>query len=552
MHATAGKQQPIRGSVRARLLELRRRSDLLLYAPLGIAAIYALALLVNAGEVIGWVYLDGDAASAMVIAELIDDAPPERTVYFSNYPWYETLWFMQATRGLPAHREIWEAGPIVAAFAAFAALSWSAYRTLGPWAAATVLALLVCMGAFARSTFFMPNAHGHTAVHVVILAVAFVWAVRRADRWSPWGLGALALGLGLVTAPGVASDRLMVVAGVAPLLLGAVALPFLLQGRAYVRLAASFLAASLIAVGLGRVITNAMEEDRVEPFDFKVNFLADGDLFLNMELFVRGLANLAGGDFFGAPVRPGTVLDFTRASLVLIAFGVALVLVRRWTRTLRREQEPTPPRAAQIAYTLFWGLALLGPIAAFLISDAPVDDNSGRYLITSYMAAAALLPLAAAGGSWRRWAVVAGASVFAVVGTWKLVDNPAPNNSGFVGGKDVAALQDFARSEGLQRGYGDFWTAANVTWASRLDLEVFPLRACNTTRRYCRHNVHVITTWYDPKPGKSFLLVDSRQQRDVSGPDPSHGDPLEVRTFGQLTAYVYPYDIASRLAPPPP
>jgi hypothetical protein len=126
-----------------------------------------------------------------------------------------------------------------------------------------------------------------------------------------------------------------------------------------------------------------------------------------------------------------------------------------------------------------------------------------------------------------------------------------PNEENFVEEADVAALEDFARSEGLKRGYGDFWTAANVTWASEVDLEVFPLRWCNIDFYYCPHNVHVITTWYEPGTDRSFLLVDAEQQEYVNGPDPLHGPPEQVRRFGQLTAYVYPYDIASRLGPPP-
>jgi hypothetical protein len=537
---------------REALSALRRRPDLLLFAPLALAALYLLVLLVQAVDVVRWLYLDGDAASALVIAELVDDAPPERTVYMSNYPWYETLWFMEATRGLPGHRQIWELAPILATLLAFAAVGWSALRTIDRWAGATVFAVLVALGEFARLAFFTPNWHGHTAVHVAIVGVVFVWAVQRAEGLSRWGLVALAVGLGVVTAPGVASDRLTLVAGVAPLVLAAVALPVLLRGRAYVWLAASFVAAAVIALVGGAGLVEVMERDRVEPFDFDVRFVAGTELLLNVQLFLESLGNLAGGDFFGEPFGPYSGTEFLRACIFVLALGVVFVLLRRWVQSARSEPAAVTRDPALTAYTIFWGLALLGPVAAFLLSSVPEDQTGGRYLLSSYIAAAALLPLAALGDGWRRWAVTAGAVVFVAAGAAQLAVKPSPNEAeGYVERGDVEALEEFARSQGLKRGYGDFWTAANVTWASGVDLEVFPVRTCNVDFVYCPHNVHVITTWYQPQEGRSFLLVDRNQQEYVNGPDPLHGAPEEVRTFGQLTAYVYPYDIARRLGPAP-
>jgi hypothetical protein len=535
----------------AKLSALRRREDLLLFGPLALAGLFALVLLVNAQEVIAEIYRDADAASAMVISDLIDDAPPDRTVLFSNYPWYEGLWFMELTRGLPAHREIWEAAPIVAAFLAFAAVAWSALRTLGPWAGATVFALLVALGTFGRLTFFAPNWHGHTAVHVAIIGVTFVWAVRRASAFPRWGPSALALGLGAVTAPGL-TDRLLLVAGIAPLVLAAVTLPFVVPGRPYVRLSLSFLAASIIAIVGGKAITEIMEDERVVSPGLDVNFLGGQEFVSNAQLFVEALSHLGGGNFFGDTIDAYTISEFVRASLVIAGFGVAFHVVRRWVESWRSGAATAATDPPLAAYTLFWGFALLGPVAVFLLSTVPEDANSGRYLVSSYIAAAALLPLT--GLTNRKWrlGVTACAAVFIAVGTYQLIHKSAPNEDGYVQGADLGALRQFARAEGLEQGYGDFYVAANVTWGSHLDLKVFPLRPCNGKFRYCRHHLHVITTWYRPRQRRSFLLVDARQQRYVNGPDPAHGKPSKVRTFGQLTAYVYPYDIASALTPASP
>ena len=147
--------------------------------------------------------------------------------------------------------------------------------------------------------------------------------------------------------------------------------------------------------------------------------------------------------------------------------------------------------------------------------------------------------------------MTAGAALFVAAGTAQLAVKAAPNETErYVEHGDVAALESFARSEGLKRGYADFWVAANVTWASGLDLEVFPIRACQVTLRYCPHNVHMITIWYRPTDGRSFLLLDPNQAEYLNGLDPLWGPPSEVRTIGQLRAYVYPYDIARRFGPP--
>lgn len=50
-----------------------------------------------------------------------------------------------------------------------------------------------------------------------------------------------------------------------------------------------------------------------------------------------------------------------------------------------------------------------------------------------------------------------------------------------------------------------------------------------------------------------MLIVDHGIQLSlVSAPDPAFGPPLVTATIGDLTAYVYPYDIAERFTGKPP
>src|SRR3954452_16686128 len=97
--------QPAARGRRAGAAALVRRHWGLL--PFVAAGIYLLVVLLQLGPLLGWAFHNSDAAAGPVIGSLIGDAPANRDVWLGNYPWYESLWFMAATKGLPAHRQIW-------------------------------------------------------------------------------------------------------------------------------------------------------------------------------------------------------------------------------------------------------------------------------------------------------------------------------------------------------------------------------------------------------------------------------------------------------------
>ena len=77
---------------------------------------------------------------------------------------------------------------------------------------------------------------------------------------------------------------------------------------------------------------------------------------------------------------------------------------------------------------------------------------------------------------------------------------------------------------------------------------MYPVSVCDQGAHLCPFDLHVISSWYTPRPStRSFLLTDPRLPL-VPAPTPGLGRPSAVYRVGRLTMYVYPYDIASRFA----
>ena len=105
------------------------------------------------------------------------------------------------------------------------------------------------------------------------------------------------------------------------------------------------------------------------------------------------------------------------------------------------------------------------------------------------------------------------------------------------------------RREGLTRGYAPFWDAQSLTWQSGMRLLVAPVHTCHPPRGrdLCRDNFFTIDSWYDERPGPSFLIVDPAGGLWTKPPH-ALGRPTEAHHFGSnVTVYVYPYDIARQI-----
>ena len=186
--------------------------------------------------------------------------------------------------------------------------------------------------------------------------------------------------------------------------------------------------------------------------------------------------------------------------------------------------------------------------AGFIVSSTPVDIFSDRYLVGLIYAAAALVPLLAAESLARRLALAACASVFAFTGLLLLQQGQGSANIGNFPSDGVSGqLARIAHREHLTTGYAGYWDAAPITWATHFQVRVYPIFACGTG--LCPFSIHYISSWYTPRAGIHTFLVSDPTQPVAAPPVPSLGKPIAVHRIGELTMYVYPYDIASRFQP---
>jgi hypothetical protein len=267
---------------------------------------------------------------------------------------------------------------------------------------------------------------------------------------------------------------------------------------------------------------------------------------------------LAGGRISVPDLDVQNVLIFTSGSLVLIALILVLDQARRIAGRMSIRERMTD---SALAYVAFWSGSLVSTSLVFVLTDAPKDALSGRYLLAGYAAIAALLPLVATRSSRTRPIVTAGVCVFALIAAYQAIRRPfnvitSPEQSiRFPGPSTAGELAQFARHEHVTHGYGGYWDAEELTWGTNFRVLIRPVRVCSGADSYplCYPQLGMISSWYTPRPKtRSLLVVDSlgTSYDGVLGRDPALGKPLSARRLGDIRVYVYPYDIASRIRNP--
>ncbi len=152
--------------------------------------------------------------SPLVIAELFSDRAGGHVIT-SNFPWYSTLIFEEATKWLPAHRQIWELAPLLLALLSIALMSWSALRVAGRWAAALTAVILLCAGPAVLELMFWLTDHTPTWYSPALLAAFLVLLTdsRLSIGWLP--LTVITLFIGAVVGIDLATDKELFAGGTA-------------------------------------------------------------------------------------------------------------------------------------------------------------------------------------------------------------------------------------------------------------------------------------------------------------------------------------------------
>jgi hypothetical protein len=524
------------------------------WAPLLIAAVYLVTLAVQFNRLLASTYLGADVASAPVIGELFGHGPGHPQVLLGHLGWYSTLLFELGTRWLPLHRQIWEAAPYAMALVSAALVGWGAWRVAGRWAGAIAASIVVCAGPSMLTLLLALNDHASTWFVLAVLGAFVVVLEQRADTLAGVWLAALAIAVGVLIGANAASDVLLSIAGVAPLLLaGGCTWGFHPNART-ARAAAFALLSAAVALASGLLVHAWVHHENVlAASDVKTRVFVGADAVgTNFKLWWQSLAVLGNGDFFGQTLSFSSVLAFACAALSIAAVLLAVRTTRgEFVQALaaRRERSAQRKQSVRLAWCVFWGSSLVALSAAFIFSGIPEDLGSSRYLVGAIYAAAALVPLLASRGTAARVAVTAGATLYAFTG-WlalaqhRLID-AAPASPSY---NLASAVEGFARREHLSVGYAGYWDAAPVTWATHMRAKVYPVDDCAGNQHLCGFELHFISNWYTPAPTmKTFLLSDPAYPAEPSAPTPDLGTPVAVHQIGAVTMYVYPYNIASRL-----
>ena len=458
----------------------RRITSVLLWTPPALAAAYLVALFAQFGQLISATYLDADAASAPVIGQLYGGSPLHRDVVLGQMAWFSTLMFELATRGLPLHRQIWEAAPYAMALAAAALIAWGLSRVAGRWAAAAGGSIVICAAPHTLHLLLSLNDHSPTWFSVALLGGLLVLFEQPAHRLKslPAAL-AIVLGGGIVGA-NMASDTLLIAAGIVPVLIALAAvsaMPGVHAGRPAMKLMLATLAVAVLAYAFTRLYMH--DENVTIPANINHNGLAEAEaVSTNVKLWWQSIAVLGNGEFFGLALGFTSALRLISAVLALIA--VAVLLPRTaWRETVRalgahgrsvdstvhspataaaaaagakagaNTEAPEGSAVARLAWCTFWGSSAVLLSLGFIVSSTPVDINSDRYLVDLIYAAAAIVPLAASVG-WRQLAIASGVCLFAFTGLIGMLDGVVTTNpSGFPTDAVSGQVADLAKREHL-------------------------------------------------------------------------------------------------------
>jgi hypothetical protein len=499
-------------------------------------------LLASFAAIVRTIYANADVVSAPVIGELFSREAAGATTTLGFLPWYTTLWFELATRWLPFHRAVWEVAPWIGSVAGIVLVAWATARAAGRWAGWFVAFVLVCAGDRLLPVQFAADLHGATAIDVCVLDAFLVLLVSRGGRIGGRATNLLlCAAVAAFAAGGVASDSLLIPAGLLPFVLAGASQYWFSPGAAGRRIAATVLAVTVAAaVGAGIAVA-AMHAEGVYAARNTIRFATWDSLLTNLTHLAQSTADLFNGDFGGAAIGARSGLAFACA----VAFGWAVVLAfREGRRQLGRLRQPGADSVRE-AHVAFWAAAAALSAAAFVFSSF-AEVSGGRYLVAAGYGVVVLAAVAASrAGSVVRAAGVLAACVVVAGSVVALGAGDIKANPGHYPGRDFAHfLSTFAQGENLKYGYASYWDAAALTWESKAAVEVYPALPCSAPPGLCTYPLHEISSWYRPKPNaRTFLVTDPRY--GPSDPGQRLGGPLEVVSYREYKIYVYGYDIAS-------
>lgn len=513
-------------------------------APLIALALYLIVLLVRWPAIVTADYFNADVASGPVIAQSLATAPSHTEVLLGNYPWFEALGLMSILRGLPDSRFLWEATPFALAFMAVGLVAWGTCRAAGRRAATLTLVIGLAAAPATVADLGTWTVHGLTWVHAALISALAIWLAESRTRWAALGAATL---VGLLSGPALASDLLLIPAGLLPLWMTALALH--LRGRdarqqTYDRtqLAGTIVATALTALGAVITVIVAHHENIRAAGSLVIHATNLDRLPHNIRVLGEALAALGNGDIFNVALGGSTLIHAVCAALAIIAIVVSLRTA--WSALV------TPSSAVGVAHAAFWTTALIALPLAFVLTNVPIAAFSGRYLVGVLLAVAALVPLTT-GRPLVRVVTSGAVTLFAFTGVMSLVRGEmTADSSRFPTPAEAKALTRFVSAQRAVVGYAGYWDAAPLTWATHFAIHVYPVSPCQDS--LCAFEFHRVASWYRPgSTTRSYVVLDEAvREIALRSLPPALGRPVASAHIGQLTAYVFDHDIADDFGRP--
>lgn len=514
----------------------------------------ALALAGNVTRITHALAWRPDLVSPMVIADTVATAGGPHNTVFGTYAPYTTIWFDVATRRLPFHRMIWELGPVVLALVGVGLLVWVSWRLAGRWAALVTLAIGLAWSVPVTETLAAQANHGVAYFVVCVLAAFLAMVALRPPGRGP--LVALTAVVGVLAGVNVASDPLLLLVGIAPM----VGAPVLVAIRRWSpetrRVLVVAVAGAAVALIVGMGTARAMRADGYRALGVSagspVALASVSDAQANAGRLGRNLLRIWSADVVAGDRAPVKLARWALAGPVLAVVALPLVLL---FLVLGRPLDSAPQASAEALWMVFWGLVVGVLLVGSVFGQVAVENASRSiiYLTPIVLAGAATLPVVAARSQVAMAGVAVGVGVLCLLSTIDLLAPvPMPAYTVDLPGV-IAALQ----RRGLHRGYAAYGSASALTYKSRGALAVrpvFPCVAASGAPTVCRFFSNRVESWYVPEPaGRTFVVSDAIHipvLRIPTPPPPALGPPTETITVGTQTIFVYPYDVATRFGPP--
>jgi hypothetical protein len=523
--------------------------------PLAIAAAYLVVFVVQLPHTITELAWDPDYASGFTMPEtLIRTGSSGHTVAGSSGQWV-SLWFGLLTARLPLHRQLWGIAPTLLFFATALTVGWSVAQVADRRAAILAVLLGVIASPLALAFFLAPVAHNTVYPCTALTGAYLIWLARAGQRRRVAALAVPPL-VGVAIGACLASDLLVAATAVIPLTLTAI-LAGLSRDRHSRRLALSALATVAVAVAVAKLTSAIMTSLGYVTVVTPAKVVPLSELPARAQLLFKGLKALFNG--YLGPAAPGTLhaelgiasaIVMSAALLALLALGIATT-VRFVRHGLRQHASLAPGERARSVHVIYWASSAAAAGGAFWIA---AETGGGTNLHESYygtivFSVAALVPLLLSSGMFARVLIPVAASLFFAASLVGLTSDYT-NVSARIA--DAAPnIVRIAEANHITVGYSG-WGESSLTWNTHGRVTMRPVMECANPAGpdICPFYQGVVPSWYTPRRRRTFLLIDSGEPWVTSLPT-GLGKPLAAYRLGAMSMYFYPYDIASRLGPPP-